>query len=67
MTDIQTKRVKLVDWAGNEPYPGHTFASVDDAWSFLTEDQRKRHPQATEAEFDDIMGEFEIANVEEST
>lgn len=50
---------KIVDWAGNETYPGKTFDSEIDAWDFLMDDQHKRHPDATEKEFNDVMGEFE--------
>src|SRR5579872_6471040 len=54
-------RCKIVDWAGNETYPGRTFPDVATAWDFLTEDQHKRHPHVTDDEFDTIMGEFETA------
>lgn len=53
-------KVRIVDWAGNEPYPGKRFNNTGDAWSFLTEDQRRQHPNATEDEFDTILGEFEM-------
>lgn len=43
---------KILDWAGNEMYLGKTFASIEEAWDFLTEDQHKRHPAATEKEFE---------------
>jgi len=51
-------RCKIVDWAGNEVYPGQTFRTVIDAWDFLMQDQHARHPNASEKEFDEIMGEF---------
>jgi hypothetical protein len=51
-------RYKIEDWTGRDMYPGQTWGSVTAAWDFLMEDQRKRHPNATEKEFDEIMGEF---------
>jgi len=50
---------KILDWAGNEMYHGKTFDSGADAWDFLTEDQHRLHPDATDDEFDEIMGEFQ--------
>lgn len=57
--------VKILDWAGNETYPGRVFATTQDAWDFLTEDQHQRHPNATEKEFNDIMGEFQTVEATE--
>jgi hypothetical protein len=59
-----SKRCEIEDWAGNKTYPGLTFGSVTEAWDFLMEDQHKRHPNATEKEFDDIMGEFYTEEVD---
>lgn len=56
---------KILDWAGNEPYPQQTFDTVGDAWDFLTEDQHQRHPNATDDEFDEIMGEFQTVPTKE--
>ena len=58
-------KYEIRDWAGNKTYPGQTFDSMQDAWDFLTEDQHKRHPNATEKEFDDIMDEFHTSEVEQ--
>jgi hypothetical protein len=57
-------KVQLIDWAGNDVYPGQLFDSNEAAWDFLTEDQHKRHPEATEKEFEEIMGEFYTKEVE---
>lgn len=57
-------KCKILDWAGNEAYPGSTFTNTQSAWDFLTEDQRKRNPNATEKEFDEIMGEFQTVKVD---
>ena len=55
----------IKDWAGNLPYGAKTFESLEEADSFLVEDQRARHPNATEDEFDTLLGEFYIDPVEE--
>ena len=52
-------KCELVDWAGNKVYPGMEFDSVQDAWDFLMDDQHKRHPDVTDDEFDEILGEFD--------
>jgi hypothetical protein len=54
-------KTKILDWAGNEVYPGYVFDSITGAWDFLTADQHNRHPRATEDEFNEIMGEFQLA------
>lgn len=56
-------KVKLQDWAGNDVYHGQKFNSIEDAWDFLTEDQHKRHPEATEKEFEEILGEFQTCEI----
>lgn len=58
-------KVQLIDWAGNDVYPGQLFDSNEAAWDFLTEDQHKRHPEATEKEFNEIMGEFYTKEVKD--
>lgn len=58
------KKVKIVDWAGNDVYPGKEFNSNEEAWDFLTEEQHKLHEEAEGDEFDEIMGEFDLKLVE---
>jgi hypothetical protein len=50
----------IVDWVGNNVYPGKDFNSEQDAFAFLAEDQHKRHPNVTEDEFNAIMSEFHV-------
>jgi hypothetical protein len=58
------KQCEILDWAGNHKFPGHTFNNEVDAWDFLMEQQHKLHPNATDDEFDEIMGEFQTSYVE---
>ena len=57
---------QILDWTGKDVYPGQTWPSFQDGHDFLTEDQRKRNPDATDDEFDEIMGEFYVEPVKES-
>lgn len=58
------ERCKILDWAGNETYPGRTFANATEAWDFLTDDQRQRHPHATDKELDEMLGEFQTVSAD---
>lgn len=50
----------IKDWAGNLKYDGKTFPTAEDASNFLTEDQRRQHPNASDDEIQEIIGEFYI-------
>lgn len=54
------KKYKITDWAGNKHYGDKTFPTLADASGFLAADQHKRHPNATDAEFEAIINEFHI-------
>lgn len=57
-------KYKIIDWAGNLKYNGQTWDTFDDAMSFLMEDQRKRNPDASDDELNEIIGEFYVEEAE---
>lgn len=63
--EIAPQKYEILDWTGKNVYPDKTFESTIAASDFLTEDQHKRHPNATDKEFEAVLGEFSVEPVEE--
>lgn len=59
MPDERSQYV-ISDWNGNVKYDGQKFDTAADAWNFLIQDQRKRHPGASDFEIGQIIAEFYI-------
>jgi hypothetical protein len=54
----------IQDWAGNAKFDDRTFATVNDAYDYLTQHLRTQNPTLTDDQFDTEMGEYYIVPVQ---